>query len=127
MDGPRGSLVIALLFLIAGQLAFIASALTGGGGFSLLGFVMCVFFALGLFRVFIELYREGAAQARKDEAAERAEQRRERTATKAAKRRAAEPAAQTVPAPVTPTGMVDPDSRTPVSHLDPQKRRPAQG
>lgn len=67
MDGPRGSLVIALLFLIAGQLAFIASALSGNGGGSFLGFVLSALFVVALLRVVIELFREGAAQRRADE------------------------------------------------------------
>ena len=72
MDGPRGSLVIGLLFLIAGQLAFIASALTGGTGHALVGVVMTVFFVLAVVRVVVELFREGAAEQRAEEKRERA-------------------------------------------------------
>lgn len=64
MDGPRGSLVIGLLFLIAGQLAFIAEALTGNNGYALLGAVMVIGFAASVVRVIAELIRQGAAQRR---------------------------------------------------------------
>lgn len=72
MNGPRGTLVIGLLFLIAGQLAFIGSALTGNGGGSLIGVVMTAFFGLAVLRAVIELFREGAAEQRAEEKRERA-------------------------------------------------------
>lgn len=72
MNGPRGTLVIGLLFLIAGQLAFIGSALTGNGGSSLIGVVMTAFFGLAVVRAVIELFREGAAEQRAEAKRERA-------------------------------------------------------
>lgn len=102
MNGPRGTLVIGLLFLIAGQLAFIASALTGGRGYSLFGGLLCLFFVVALVRVVVELFREGAESAPKP----------------AKKRRSA------AAGPGTPTAMRDPDARA--SMLDPEKQRPAQ-
>lgn len=60
MDGPRGTLVIGLLFLIAGQLAFIASALSGDDGSPLVGVVLTAFFVLAVIRLVVELLREGA-------------------------------------------------------------------
>ena len=115
MDGPRGSLVIALLFFISGQLAYIAGALIGGFGFSLAGLVMTVFFFSAVIRLFVELFREGRASAGAEESAQRQKRRQKRQSPEAT-------------APVTPTAMAYPDERNAygVSHLDPPKRRGAQ-
>ena len=140
MDGPRGSLVIGLLFFISGQLAFIARALTGGIGFGLAGVVMTTLFVLAVMRVVVELFREGAAQG---EAAPAQREPREAESRPApydetelerasrrqaekdrARRRALRTEGAHVSDPVTPTAMQDPDSRVSVSHLDPEKRRP---
>lgn len=68
MNGPRGTFVIALLLLIAAELAFIGGALTGGG--SLLAVVLFACSAVALIRVFVELFREGASRNRDAETGE---------------------------------------------------------
>ncbi|GLI30353.1 MULTISPECIES: hypothetical protein [Brachybacterium] len=102
MNGPRGSLVIGLLFLIAGQLGFIAAALTGQPLHGLVGFVMTVFFVLAVVRVLVELFREGRAEAAAEARAERAA--RDRIPIAVRRQQEAR--------------------RAEVPDLDPQKRRP---
>ena len=126
MNGPRGSLVIALLFFIGGQLAFIASALSGARG-SVLGAVMVLFSAVAVIRVFVELFREGAGKrhASTKQERERKASRQEQLkggALERARKRAAEREGPAISDPVTPTAMLDPDAG--VSQLDPEKRRP---
>lgn len=122
MNGPRGSLVIALLFFIGGQLAFIASALSGEQG-SALGAGMMICAAVAVFRVFVELFREGAGQrhASRKQERERKAQLKD-SALDRARKRSAEREATAISDPVTPTEMLDPDGG--VSQLDPEKRRP---
>lgn len=110
MNGPRGSLVIALLFLIGGQLCFITAALTQQPSVALLGGALMICFVLVIVRVIVELFRQGAAAADAEAVERRAARRVERA------RR------EDVPAPVTPTAMLDPEGG--VTRLDPQKRRP---
>lgn len=121
MNGPRGSLVIALLFFIGGQLAVIASALSGQRG-SALGFLMLVFAAVAVIRVVVELFREGAGQ--RGAAEERELTRKQRRPRR--KGAAQQQEGPRVTDPVTPTALRDPASRTSVSHLDPEKWRPGQ-
>ena len=122
MNGPRGSLVIGLLFLIAGQLGFIAAALTRQPLHNLLGAVLTLFAVLAVVRMLVELFREGQAAADAEVRAERAA----RDRTPIAVRRQREERRAEVSAPVTPTSMGYPDARTvhEVTDLDPQKRRP---
>lgn len=61
MNGPRGSFVIALLILIAAEIAWVGSAITGSG--SWLGGLLFLCFVVALVRVFVELFREGANSA----------------------------------------------------------------
>lgn len=102
MNGPRGSLVIGLLFLIAGQLGFIAAALTDQPLHGLVGLVMTVFFVLSVVRVLVELFREGQAAAAAEARAERAA--RDRVPIAVRREREAQ--------------------RAEAADLDPQKRRP---
>lgn len=104
MDGPRGTLVIGLLFLIAGQLAFIASALSGNDGGSVIGIVMTAFFVLAVIRLVVELLREGAEHE---------------TCIGAAS-----PGARARAADESPTATKNDEGAA--AALDPQKRRPVQ-
>lgn len=113
MSGPRGSLVIALLFLIGGQLAFIASALSGNRG-SVLGALLMLGSVLSVIRMLVELFREGAELGPAKD--------RKRSSRSRARKRPEGREGAAVSEPVTPTAMLDPDAG--VSQLDPEKRRP---
>lgn len=113
MSGPRGSLVIALLFLIGGQLAFISSALSGNGG-SVLGALLMVCSVVSVVRMLVELFREGAELGPASD--------RKRSARARARKRPEARDGVDVSDPVTPTAMLDPDAG--VSQLEPEKRRP---
>lgn len=94
--------MIGLLFLIAGQLGFIAAALTRQPLHNLLGVVLTLFAVLAAVRMLVELFREGQAAAAAEARAERAA--RDRVPIAVRRQREAQ--------------------RAEAADLDPQKRRP---
>lgn len=120
MNGPRGTFVIALLFLIAAEIAWVGSAITGNG--SWVGGLMLLCFVIALVRVFVELFREGQADADAAKAKRRiaAPGRSERM--QAPKPREFAPERTDAPAKAEQRAPLEADGGT--NQLDPQKRRP---